>query len=62
MYEELPRSNDWSFFGPRFVLAETLRTHILQLGKCRFVVFPRSVGYTPVCKAYYTLFFECICL
>ena len=55
--EEVLRSNDWSSFRPRFILAETLRTNMLSLGECPVVNFLRSVGYTPVCKAYNTSFF-----
>jgi FkbM family methyltransferase len=55
--EEVLRSNDWSRYRPRFILAETLRTDILHLSDCPVVQFLRSVGYTPVCKAYNTSFF-----
>lgn len=57
--EEVLRSNDWSRYRPRFILAETLRTDMLSLGECPVVQFLRSVGYTPVGKAYNTSFFAC---
>lgn len=52
------RSNDWSRFRPRFILAETLRTDLLSLEECPTVAFLHEVGYRPVCKAYNTTFFE----
>lgn len=55
--EEVLRSNDWSRYRPRFILAETLRTDMLGLGACPVVQFLSSVGYTPVGKAYNTSFF-----
>lgn len=55
--EEVLRSNDWSRFRPRFILAETLRTDMLGLGACPVVQFLRGVGYTPIGKAYNTSFF-----
>lgn len=55
--EEVLRSNDWSRYRPRFILAETLRTDMLSLGDCPVVQFLRSVGYNPVGKAYNTSFF-----
>ena len=55
--EEVLRSNDWSRFRPRIILAETLRTEMLQLGDCPVVRFLRTVGYAPVSKAYNTSFF-----
>jgi FkbM family methyltransferase len=55
--EEVLRSNDWSRYRPRFILAETLRTDMLGLRECPVVQFLRSVGYTPVGKAYNTSFF-----
>jgi FkbM family methyltransferase len=55
--EEVLRSNDWSRYRPRFILAETLRTDMLDMGKCPVVQFLRSVGYKPVGKAYNTSFF-----
>ena len=55
--EEVLRSNDWSRYRPRFILAETLRTDMLHLSECSVVQFLRSVGYTPVGKAYNTSFF-----
>jgi FkbM family methyltransferase len=56
--EEVLRSNDWSRYRPRFILAETLRTDMLRLSACPVVQFLSSVGYTPVGKAYNTSFFE----
>ena len=55
--EEVLRSNDWERYRPCFVLAETLRTDMLHLDECPVVQFLRSVGYTPVSKAYNTSFF-----
>lgn len=55
--EEVLRSNDWSRYRPRFILAETLRTDMLSMGNCPVVQFLRSVGYKPVGKAYNTSFF-----
>jgi len=55
--EEVLRSNDWNRYRPRFILAETLRTDMLRLADCPVVQFLRSVGYTPVSKAYNTSFF-----
>ena len=55
--EEVLRSNDWSRYRPRFILAETLRTDVLSMGNCPVVQFLRSVGYKPVGKAYNTSFF-----
>lgn len=56
--EEVLRSNDWIRYRPRFILAETLRTDMLNLSACPVVQFLRSVGYKPVAKAYNTSFFE----
>jgi FkbM family methyltransferase len=55
--EEVLRSNDWSRYRPRFVLAETLRTDILNITACPVVHFLGSVGYTPISKVYNTSFF-----
>lgn len=55
--EEVLRSNDWSRYRPRFILAETLRTDMLGLGVCPVVQFLSNVGYTLVGKAYNTSFF-----
>jgi FkbM family methyltransferase len=52
------QSNDWQCFRPRFVLAETLRTELLDMGSCPVVIFMQSQGYKPVAKAYNTTFFE----
>lgn len=56
--EEVLRSNDWSRYRPRFILAETLRTDMLKLGECSVVSFLSGVGYKPIGKAYNTTFFE----
>lgn len=58
--EEVLRSNDWVRYRPRFILAETLRTDMMNLSKCSVVEFLSSVGYVPVAKAYNTCFFECV--
>jgi FkbM family methyltransferase len=55
--EEVLRSNDWNRYRPRYILAETLRTDMLNLVNCPVVRFLKSVGYTPVAKAYNTSFF-----
>jgi FkbM family methyltransferase len=55
--EEVLRSNDWTRFRPRLVLAETLRTNILNLGDCSIVRYLDQAGYKPVAKAYNTTFF-----
>ncbi len=55
--EEVLRSNDWCRYRPRFILAETLRTDLLNMGACPLVKFLGSVGYSPVSKAYNTSFF-----
>ena len=54
---EVLESNDWSRFRPRFVLAETLRTDMLNLSSCPVVQFLSDRGYKPVAKAYNTSFF-----
>lgn len=55
--EEVLRSNDWSRYRPRFILAETLRTTMLGMSECPVVQFLLSAGYKPVAKAYNTSFF-----
>jgi FkbM family methyltransferase len=55
--EEVLRSNDWSRYRPRFILAETLRADMLRMGECPVVQFLGSVGYKPIGKAYNTSFF-----
>lgn len=55
--EEVLRSNDWSRYRPRFILAETLRTDMLGMSECPVVRLLLSVGYKPVAKAYNTSFF-----
>lgn len=55
--EEVLRSNDWNHYRPRYILAETLRTDMLNLTNCPVAQFLKSVGYTPVAKAYNTSFF-----
>lgn len=52
------QSNDWQRYRPRFVLAETLRTELLDLASCPVVKFMLEIGYRPVGKAYNTTFFE----
>jgi FkbM family methyltransferase len=56
--EEVLRSNDWNRYRPRFILAETLRTDMLNLGDCPVNRFLCSMGYKPISKAYNTSFFE----
>ena len=60
--EEVLRSNDWVRYRPRFILAETLRTDMMNLNRCSIVSFLSSVGYIPIAKAYNTCFFECVTL
>jgi FkbM family methyltransferase len=60
--EEVLRSNDWGRYRPRFILAETLRTDMMNLNRCSIVSFLSSVGYIPIAKAYNTCFFECATL
>lgn len=55
--EEVLRSNDWTRYRPRFILAETLRADMLNLEACPVVQFLCSVGYKPLAKAYNTSFF-----
>jgi FkbM family methyltransferase len=55
--EEVLRSNDWSRFRPRFILAETLRVDLLKISRCPVVEFLTGLGYIPVGKAYNTTFF-----
>lgn len=54
---EVLESNNWSRFRPRFVLAETLRSDMLNLSSCPVVQFLADQGYKPVAKAYNTSFF-----
>lgn len=54
---EVLESNNWNRFRPRFILAETLRTDILQLASCPVVQLLSRVGYRPVGKVYNTTFF-----
>lgn len=54
---EVLMSNDWARYRPRFILAETLRTDMLQLTACPVVQFLAEQGYKPVAKAYNTTFF-----
>lgn len=56
--EEVLRSNNWTRFRPRFVLAETLRTDMLNMNCCPIVRFLQTVGYSPISKANNTSFFE----
>jgi FkbM family methyltransferase len=55
--EEVLRSNDWSYYRPRFILAETLRTDMLNLHECNIMQFLSSVGYRLIAKSYNTSFF-----
>ena len=55
---EVLASSNWSRYRPRFVVAETLRTDLLQLGTCPVVQLLASVGYRPVAKVYNSTFFE----
>ena len=54
---EVLESNDWTRFRPRFILAETLRTGMLNIASCPVVRFLSGHGYMPVAKAYNTIFF-----
>lgn len=55
---EVLESNDWARYRPRYILAETLRTELLQLSLCPVVKLMLDVGYTPISKAYNTTFFR----
>jgi len=55
--QEVLESNDWERFRPRFILAETLRTDMLNLPSCPVVQLLTGQGYRPVAKAYNTTFF-----
>lgn len=50
-------SNDWSRFRPRIVLAETLRTDMLNMSECQVVAFLCEKDYLPVSKVYNTIIF-----
>lgn len=54
---EVLESNDWGRFRPRFILAETLRTDMLNFANCPVVQLLTGKGYRPVAKAYNTTFF-----
>jgi FkbM family methyltransferase len=55
---EVLESSDWERFRPRYVLAEILRTPVLELGNHRIVKWLQGVGYRPVAQAFNTTFFE----
>jgi FkbM family methyltransferase len=57
---EVLESNDWDRFRPRFILAETLRTDMLNLASCPVVQLLTGKGYSPVAKAYNTTFFASV--
>jgi len=57
---EVLESNDWGRFRPRFILAETLRTDMLNLANCPVVQLLTAKGYKPVAKAYNTTFFASV--
>lgn len=57
---EVLESNDWEKFRPRFILAETLRTDMLNLANCPVVQLLAGKGYRPVAKAYNTTFFASV--
>jgi len=54
---EVLQSNDWGKFRPRFILAETLRTDIMNMDACPIVRYLMDLGYKPVAKAYNTTIF-----
>lgn len=56
-YEVLD-SNDWTRFRPKYVLAETLRSELLDLVACPVVQLLDDKGYKPIAKVYNTMFFE----
>jgi FkbM family methyltransferase len=58
MDEEVLRSNDWSRFRPKYILAETLRADLLDLSQSSLVQYLISQNYKPISKAYNTTFFE----
>ena len=51
------RSNDWQEYRPRVILAETLRTDLLNFSECPVAQLLIAVGYRPVAKVYNTSFF-----
>jgi len=55
---EVLESNNWQRYRPRLVLAETLRTELLNLSACPLVRFLAEQGYRPTGKTYNTTFFE----
>jgi FkbM family methyltransferase len=55
---EVLKSNDWEFFRPSFVLAETLNNSILKLDQDPVVEFMKSKGFDPVAKTLNTVFFK----
>lgn len=58
MDEDVLRSNNWEKFRPSFVLAETLRSNLLNLSECPVVSFMLSKNYIPVSKVYDTVIFS----
>lgn len=52
------KSNNWSKYRPRYILAETLRADLIEIKKCPLSKYLNGVGYDPICKVYNTLFFE----
>jgi FkbM family methyltransferase len=53
------RSNDWSKYRPRIVLAEDLqRPPLDELSQSQLVRFMRDNGYRPCARTFNTLFFE----
>lgn len=57
MDEEVLRSNNWDKYRPSFVLAESLRSDLLNLSECPVVKFMLSKNYIPVSKVYDTVIF-----
>lgn len=55
---EVLESNNWDRYRPRLILAETLRTELLNLSECPSVRFLADKGYQPIGKTYNTTFFE----
>lgn len=57
---EVLHSNDWTTYRPSYVLAEDVRVQELaQVLHGDITSFLASVGYVPVAKTVYTLFYKC---
>jgi hypothetical protein len=52
------KSNDWSKYRPRFVLAEILGSSLHNIDQDKIVQFMREQGYVVYAKQVHTVFFE----